>query len=281
MLIKFKPNTPGQRGTVLVSKKHLSKEAPFKLLTKPMTSSGGRNNQGRITSRRKGGGVKRKYREIDFKRNKFDINAEVIRNEYDPNRSAFISLIKYDDGEFRYILSPKNLKVGDKITSGENVEIKDGNTLPLKNIPVGSNVHNIEMKPGAGGQLVRSAGTSAQIISKEETNVQIKLVSGEIRLINKNSLATVGVLSNSDNKNIKLGKAGRNRYLGKRPKVRGVVMNPVDHPHGGGEGRTSGARAKRKLARREYRSKVGATVPSELEDQKSWLDFKGHFHIWC
>ena len=242
MLIKFKPNTPGQRGTVLVSKKHLSKEAPFKSLTKPITSSGGRNNQGRITSRRKGGGVKRKYREIDFKRNKFDINAEVIRNEYDPNRSAFISLIKYDDGEFRYILSPRNLKVGDKITSGENVEIKDGNTLPLKNIPVGSSVHNIEMKPGAGGQLVRSAGTSAQIISKEDINVQIRLVSGEIRLINKNSLATVGVLSNPDNKNIKLGKAGRNRYLGKRPKVRGVVMNPVDHPHGGGEGRTSGGR---------------------------------------
>ena len=242
MLIKLKPNTPGQRGTVLVSKKNLSKEAPFKSLTKPMTSSGGRNNQGRITSRRKGGGVKRKYREIDFKRNKFDINAEVIRNEYDPNRSAFISLIKYDDGEFRYILSPRNLKVGDKIASGENVEIKEGNTLPLKNIPVGSNVHKIEMKPGAGGQLIRSAGTSAQIISKEEINVQIKLVSGEIRLINKNSLATVGVLSNPDNKNIKLGKAGRNRYLGKRPKARGVVMNPVDHPHGGGEGKTSGGR---------------------------------------
>jgi large subunit ribosomal protein L2 len=242
MLIKFKPNTPGQRGTVLVSKKHLSNESPYKSLTKPIKSSGGRNNQGRITSRRKGGGVKRKYREIDFKRNKFDINAEVIRNEYDPNRSAFISLIKYDDGEFRYILSPRNLKVGDHVASGENVEIKDGNTLPLKNIPVGSSVHNIEMKPGAGGQLVRSAGTSAQIISKEDTSVQIKLVSGEIRLINKNSLATVGVLSNPDNKNIKLGKAGRNRYLGKRPKVRGVVMNPVDHPHGGGEGRTSGGR---------------------------------------
>ena len=242
MLIKFKPNTPGQRGTVLVSKKHLSKQAPFKSLTKPLTSSGGRNNQGRITSRRKGGGVKRKYREIDFKRNKFDINAEVIRNEYDPNRSSFISLLKYQDGEYRYILCPKNVKVGDKLISGENVEIKDGNALPLKNIPVGSNVHNIEMKPGAGGQLIRSAGTSAQIISKEETNVQIKLVSGEIRVINKNSLATVGVLSNPDNKNTKLGKAGRNRYLGNRPKVRGVVMNPVDHPHGGGEGRTSGGR---------------------------------------
>ena len=242
MLIKLIPNTPGQRGTVLVSKKHLSKEDPFKPLTKPIHSSGGRNNQGRITSRRIGGRVKRKYRVIDFKRNKINVSAEVIRNEYDPNRSSFISLVKYQDGEYRYILTPKNIKVGDKVISGENVEIKDGNALPLKNIPVGSNVHNIEMKPGAGGQLVRSAGTSAQIISKEQTNVQIKLVSGEIRFINKNSFATIGVVSNPDNKNIKLGKAGRNRYLGNRPKVRGVVMNPVDHPHGGGEGRTSGGR---------------------------------------
>ncbi len=242
MLIKLKPITPGQRGTVLVSKKHLSKESPFKTLSKPIKSSGGRNNQGKITSRRIGGRVKRKYRLIDFKRNKFNISAEVVRNEYDPNRSSFISLIKYDDGEFRYILSPKTLKVGDKIISGENVEIKDGNALPLKNIPVGSSVHNIEMKPGAGGQLVRSAGTSAQIISKEDTNVQLRLVSGEIRMVNKNSLATIGVLSNPDNKNTKLGKAGRNRFLGNRPKVRGVVMNPVDHPHGGGEGRTSGGR---------------------------------------
>ncbi len=242
MLNKLKPITPGQRGTVLVSKKHLSNESPHKNLTKPIKSTGGRNNQGRITSRRIGGRVKRKYRLIDFKRNKFNITAEVLRNEYDPNRSSFISLLKYDDGEYRYILSPKTLKVGDKIISGDNVEIKDGNALPLKNIPVGSNIHNIEMKPGAGGQLVRSAGTTAQLISKEETNVQIRLVSGEIRLINKNSMATIGVLSNSDNKNSKLGKAGRNRYLGNRPKVRGVVMNPVDHPHGGGEGRTSGGR---------------------------------------
>ncbi len=242
MLIKLKPITPGQRGTVLVSKRHLSSEAPYKSLTKPINSTGGRNNQGRITSRRIGGRVKRKYRIIDFKRDKFNISAEVIRNEYDPNRSSFISLVKYEDGEFRYILSPKSLKIGDKIISGDMVEIKDGNALPLKNIPVGSSVHNIELKPGAGGQLARSAGTSAQIISKEETNVQVKLVSGEIRLVNKNSLATIGVLSNPDNKNSKLGKAGRNRYLGNRPKVRGVVMNPVDHPHGGGEGRTSGGR---------------------------------------
>ena len=242
MLIKFKPITPGLRGTVLVSKRHLSSEKPVKSLTRPLTSTGGRNNQGRITSRRMGGGSKRKYRIIDFKRNKFNIIGEVVRNEYDPNRTSFISLIKYSDGELRYILSPKNIRVGDKLECGDNVEIKSGNCLPLKNIPVGTNVHNIEIKPGAGGQLVRSAGTYAQIISKEDIFVQIKLVSGEIRKINKNSLATIGELSNPDQKNINLGKAGRKRHLGFRPKVRGVVMNPVDHPHGGGEGRTSGGR---------------------------------------
>ena len=242
MLIKFKPVTPGLRGTVLVSKKHLSKEQPVKSLTKPLPSTGGRNNQGRITSRRMGGGVKRKYRIIDFKRNKFDISAEVIRNEYDPNRSAFISLLKYDDGELRYIISPKNILVGEKVVSGEKVEIKNGNSLPIKNIPIGTNIHNIELKPGAGAQLIRSAGSSAQIVSKEAPYVQVKLISGEIRHVNKNSMATIGEVSNSDQKNVKLGKAGRKRYLGFRPKVRGVVMNPVDHPHGGGEGRTSGGR---------------------------------------
>jgi len=242
MLKNLKPTTPSQRGTVLLSKNHLWKGDPHKKLTRPIKSTGGRNNQGRITSRRMGGGTKKKYRVIDFKRNKFDLYAEVIRNEYDPNRSSFISLVKYEDNEFRYILSPSKLNVGDKVISGENVDIKEGNCLPLRNIPVGTNIHNIEIKPGAGGQLIRSGGTYAQIISKEETYVQIKLVSGEIRQINKNSLATVGVLSNPDQKNIKLGKAGRKRYLGCRPKVRGVVMNPVDHPHGGGEGRTSGGR---------------------------------------
>ena len=242
MLNKFKPVTPGLRGTVLVSKKHLSKESSVKFLTKSISSTGGRNNQGKITSRRMGGGVKRKYRLIDFKRNKLDVLAEVIRNEYDPNRSAFISLIKYEDGELRYIIAPKNIKQGDKLISGENVEIKNGNCLPIKNIPVGTNIHNIELKPGAGAQLVRSAGASAQIVSKESPYVQVKLISGEIRHINKNSKATIGEVSNSDQKNIKLGKAGRKRYLGFRPKVRGVVMNPVDHPHGGGEGRTSGGR---------------------------------------
>ena len=238
----LKPTNAGQRGTILVEKSHLWKDSSLKSLTAKFSSTGGRNNQGRITSRRMGGGAKRKYRIIDFKRNKFDISCEVIRNEYDPNRSAFISLVKYDDGEFRYIISPQKILVGEKIISSRNAEIKEGNCLPIKNIPIGTSIHNIELKPGAGGQLARSAGTSAQIMSKEDVFVQIRLVSGEIRLINKNCLATVGVVSNSDNKNIKLGKAGRNRYLGVRPKVRGVVMNPVDHPHGGGEGRTSGGR---------------------------------------
>tara|TARA_B100000029_G_C17323017_1_gene868882 strand:- start:34 stop:858 length:825 start_codon:yes stop_codon:yes gene_type:complete len=243
MSLKFlKPTTPGQRGTVLVNKSNLWKGGPIKKLLSKLKSTGGRNNQGKITSRRMGNGAKRRYRIIDFKRNKFDISGEVIRTEYDPNRSAFINLIKYEDGEFRYILSPQGISVGDKIVSSQQAEIKEGNSLPIKNIPNGTNIHNIELKPGAGGQLARSAGTSAQILSKEEIFAQIKLVSGEIRLINKNCFATIGVVSNPDNKNIKLGKAGRKRHLGFRPKVRGVVMNPVDHPHGGGEGRTSGGR---------------------------------------
>ncbi len=241
-LKSLKPITPGQRGTVLVDKSSLWKGKPIKPLLKKSKSTGGRNNSGKITSRRMGGGVKRKYRVIDFKRDKFDIKAEVIRLEYDPNRSAFISLLKYDDGEFRYIIAPQKIKVGSKIVSSKNAEISEGNCLPLKNIPVGTSIHNIELKPGAGGQLARSAGSSAQLVTKEEVFVQIKQSSGEIRLINKNCLATVGVVSNPDNQNIKLGKAGRKRYLGYRPKVRGVVMNPVDHPHGGGEGRTSGGR---------------------------------------
>ena len=242
MLNKLKPITPGQRGTVLVSKKHLSNESPYKPLTRPIKSTGGRNNQGRITSRRMGGGVKRKYRLIDFKRNKFDVIAEVIRNEYDPNRSAFISLIKYSDGEYSYILSPKNIKIGDKVSSGENVEIKEGNCMPLKNIPVGTNVHNIELKPNGGGKIARSAGSSAQIAGSDDNYCIIKLGSGEVRKIINTARATIGTVSNVDHQNIKIGKAGRNRWKGVRPQSRGVVMNPVDHPHGGGEGKTSGGR---------------------------------------
>ena len=241
-LKKLKPITPGQRGTVLIDKSLLWKGGAAKSLIAKYVSTGGRNNQGRITSRRMGGGVKRKYRIIDFKRNKFGVEGEIIRIEYDPNRSAFICLVKYTDGELRYIIAPDKLTVGKKIISSDTAEITEGNTLPLNKIPIGTSIHNIELKPGAGGQLARSAGTSGQIISKEDVFVQIKQSSGEIRLVNKNCLATVGVVSNSDNKNIKLGKAGRKRYLGFRPKVRGVVMNPVDHPHGGGEGRTSGGR---------------------------------------
>jgi large subunit ribosomal protein L2 len=241
-LKNYKPITPGQRGTVLVNKSALWKGKPMKSLLTQISSTGGRNNQGRITSRHRGGRVKRKYRIIDFKRNKFGVEGTVIRNEYDPNRSSFISLIKYSDGEYRYILSPQNLSEGYKVITDEKADIVEGNCIPLKNIPVGSNIHNIELKPGSGGQIARSAGTYAQIISKESVFVQIRQSSGEIRLINSNCLATIGVVSNSDNQNIKLGKAGRKRYLGYRPKVRGVVMNPVDHPHGGGEGRTSGGR---------------------------------------
>ena len=238
----LKPTTASRRGTVLIDRSDLWKSKPMKSLTAQLTSTGGRNNQGRITSRRMGGGAKRKYRMIDFKRNKFGIEGEVIRNEYDPNRSAFINLIKYSDGEYRYILAPQNLTIGNKIISDEKADLTDGNCLPIKNIPVGTNIHNIELKPGAGGQISRSAGTYAQIISKEISFTQVRLSSREIRLINNDCLATIGIISNSDNKNVKLGKAGRKRNLGFRPKVRGVVMNPVDHPHGGGEGRSSGGR---------------------------------------
>ena len=243
MTLKYlKPTTSSQRGTVLIDKSDLWKGKPMKSLATKLNSTGGRNNQGKITSRRMGGGAKRKYRIIDFKRNKFGVEGEVIRIEYDPNRTAFISFIKYNDGEHRYILAPQNLAIGNKIISDEKAEIIEGNCLPIKNIPVGTNIHNIELKPGSGGQLTRSAGTYAQVISKESVFVQLRQASGEIRLVNSNCLATIGVVSNSDNQNIKLGKAGRKRYLGYRPKVRGVVMNPVDHPHGGGEGRTSGGR---------------------------------------
>ncbi len=241
-LKKYNPVTASQRGLVRTDRSALWKGDPVKQLTVGLRKTGGRNNLGRITSRHIGGGHKKLYRLIDFKRNKFDIAGTVERIEYDPNRTAFIALIKYEDGQLSYILAPAKLKEGDQVMSGQNVEIKIGNALPLKNIPTGSVIHNIEMKPGKGGQIARSAGASANLVGKDSGYAQIKLSSGEIRLILLECFATIGELSNADKKNINIGKAGRNRWLGNRPHVRGVAMNPIDHPHGGGEGKTSGGR---------------------------------------
>lgn len=238
----FNPITPSLRELIQVDRSGLWKGKPFKPLTEGQTKSGGRNNHGRITSRNRGGGSKRLYRIIDFKRDRLDEVATVERIEYDPNRSSFIALIVYEDGKKSYILAPQKLASGDKIVSGEKVDIKIGNCLPLRNIPVGTTVHNVEMKPGKGGQLARSAGGYVDLIGKDSGYAQIKLRSGEVRIVPLECKATIGVLSNPDKKNINLGKAGRNRWLGWRPSVRGVAMNPVDHPHGGGEGKTSGGR---------------------------------------
>ncbi len=241
-LKKFNPTTPSTRQLVLVDKSELWKGKPVKSLVVGKTKSGGRNNNGRITSRHIGGGHKQRYRFVDFARRKFDVEAIVERIEYDPNRTAFIALIKYDDGELSYILAPQRLAVGDKVISSETADIKNGNTLPLKKIPVGTIVHNVEMKAKKGGQLARSAGTYVQIIGRDGGYAQIRLTSGEVRMVRSECLATIGAVSNADQKNVNFGKAGRSRWLGRRPKVRGVVMNPVDHPHGGGEGKTSGGR---------------------------------------
>ena len=241
-LKKYRPITPGTRGLSLLDRKGLWKGKPMKSLTAGLSKKSGRNNTGRITMRRRGGGHKNKYRIIDFKRYKDNISAVVERIEYDPNRSTYIALIKYDDGIYSYILSPKDMKVGDKIISGSKKEIRVGNSMPMSDIPVGIDIHNIELKPGSGGQLSRSAGSSTQIMGKSDGYVAIKLPSGEQRKIREECRATVGVLSNIDKKNQKLGKAGRMRWLGVRPSVRGVAMNPIDHPHGGGEGKTSGGR---------------------------------------
>lgn len=241
-LKKYNPVTPSQRGLVRVDKSDLWKGRPLKKLTKGISKTGGRNNLGRITSRHIGGGHKKLYRLIDFKRNKFDSIATIERIEYDPNRTAYIALIKYEDGVLAYILAPAKLKQGDQIVSGPNVDIKIGNCLPMQNIPVGTIIHNIEMKPGKGGQIARSAGASASLVGKDSGYAQIKLASGELRIVPLNCMATIGTLSNAEKKNTIIGKAGRNRWLGNRPHVRGVAMNPVDHPHGGGEGKTSGGR---------------------------------------
>ena len=238
----YKPYTKSTRGTILIDKTGIWKGKPFKPLTSVNNSSKGRNNLGRITSRNHGGGHKQKYRIIDFYRKKFDVSATIERIEYDPNRSCHIMLVKFDDNEKAYYLAPQKVKIGDKIFNGPNSEIKVGNALPLKDIPVGINIHNVEIQPGAGGKIARSAGASVTISGLDGNYSLIKLASGEVRKIDSRSLATIGVLSNPDQKNIKIGKAGRSRWLGRKPHTRGVVKNPVDHPHGGGEGKSAGGR---------------------------------------
>lgn len=238
----YKPTSPGRRNYVSIINPELSKSGPEKSLVNPLNKSGGRNNYGRVTARHIGGGHKRKYRVIDFKRDKFDIPAKVASIEYDPNRSANIALLFYADGEKRYILSPLGIKVGDVVEAGEKVDIKIGNCLPMNNIPLGSIIHNVEMKIGKGAQLVRSAGSSAQLMAKEGDYVLVKLPSGEVRRFHCKCRACVGQIGNIEHDSQKVGKAGRNRWKGKRPKVRGVAMNPVDHPMGGGEGKSSGGR---------------------------------------
>ena len=242
-LKSFNPITPSQRQLVIVDRSSLYKGKPVKTLTEGLSKKGGRNNLGRITVRFVGGGHKRTYRLVDFKRRKFDVEGTVERLEYDPNRTAFIALIKYDDGELAYILAPQRLAVGDKvIASDKGADVKPGNAMPLQLIPVGSIVHNVEMKPGKGGQMARSAGTYVQLVGRDAGMAILRLTSGEQRLVPGSCLATIGAVSNADHANTNDGKAGRSRWRGKRPHVRGVVMNPVDHPHGGGEGRTSGGR---------------------------------------
>lgn len=238
----YKPVTPSTRGLVLIDRSQLHKGRPVKELTEGLKKTGGRNHFGRITTRHIGGGHKRRYRMIDFKRRKFDVAAVVERIEYDPNRTAFIALIKYDDGELAYILAPQRLKAGDRVVSGEKADIKPGNAMPLKSIPVGTIIHNVELKPGKGGQMARSAGSFVQLVGKDQGMALVRLASGEQRLVQAECMATIGAVSNPDNQNTKLGKAGRKRWMGIRPTVRGVAMNPIDHPHGGGEGRTSGGR---------------------------------------
>jgi len=241
-LKQYNPTTNGRRSLVLVDRSGLHKGEPVKKLTRGLSKAGGRNNKGRITARRRGGGAKRTYRIIDFKRNRFDMPATVERLEYDPNRTAFIALLKYEDGEQAYILAPQRLAVGDTVVSGDRVDVKPGNAMPLNNMPIGTIVHNVELKAGKGGQIARSAGTYVQLAGRDRGYAILRLASGEQRLVRGDCMATVGAVSNPDHGNIKLSKAGRARWLGRRPAVRGVAMNPVDHPHGGGEGRTSGGR---------------------------------------
>src|SRR5690242_2015604 len=238
----YNPVTPGQRQLVTVDRATLYKGPPVKSLTEGQNSTGGRNNHGRITSRFRGGGHKQAYRKIDFRRVKFDVPATVERLEYDPNRTAFIALIKYQDGELSYIIAPQRLKAGDTVISGDRVDVKPGNTMPMRSMPLGTIIHNVEMKPGKGGQIARSAGTYAQLVGRDQGYALLRLSSGELRMVRSECRATIGAVSNPDQQNIVIGKAGRNRWLGRRPSVRGVAMNPIDHPHRGGEGKSSGGR---------------------------------------
>src|SRR5215813_9574901 len=241
-LKKFKPTSAGRRQLVIVDRSELHKGGPVKALTEGKKRQGGRNNYGRIVNFRQGGGHKQRYRIVDFKRRKFDVTATVERLEYDPNRTAFIALIKYEDGDVAYILAPQRLKVGDQVVSGDRADVKPGNAMPLRSIPVGTIVHNVELKPGRGGQMARAAGNYVQLVGRDADYALLRLSSGEVRKVRSECMATIGAVSNPDQQNINIGKAGRNRWLGKRPSVRGVAMNPIDHPHGGGEGRTSGGR---------------------------------------
>ena len=238
----FNPTSPGRRGLVLVDKSELHKGKPEKSLVEGLTKTGGRGGGGRIAVRFRGGGAKRLYRKIDFKRRKFDVPATIERLEYDPNRTAFIALIRYADGELAYILAPQRIKVGDEVLAAEKVDVKPGNAAPLRGLPIGTIIHNVELKPAKGGQIARSAGTYAQLVGRDAGYAQIRLNSGELRMVQDSCMATVGAVSNPAHMNETLGKAGRVRHIGFRPHVRGVAMNPVDHPHGGGEGRTSGGR---------------------------------------
>ncbi len=234
----YKPTSPARRFMSVLTYEELTKKAPERSLVEYLKKNAGRNKQGKITVRHQGGGNKIKYRVIDFKRNKDNVPAKVASIEYDPNRTAFIALLNYADGEKRYILAPIGLKVGDTVTSGDEADIKPGNALPIKHIPVGTLIHNIELKPGKGGQLVRSAGNAAQLMAKEGAYAQVRLPSGEVRMISMEAKATIGTVGNSDHSNVRVGKAGKTRHMGIRPSVRGVVMNPNDHPHGGGEGKS-------------------------------------------
>lgn len=238
----YKPTSPGRRFQTVSTFEEITRTTPERSLLRPLKKSGGRNNLGRITSRHRGGGHKRRYRVIDFKRNKDGVPAKVASIEYDPNRSARVALLHYADGEKRYILAPVGLQVGNMVMSGPGAEIRPGNAMALQDMPLGMTIHNIELYPGHGGQLARSAGTSAQLMAREGEYAQLRLTSGEMRLVRTVCRATIGQVGNTDHENVSIGKAGRSRWLGRRPKVRGVAMNPVDHPHGGGEGRTSGGR---------------------------------------